>query len=381
VNSKKRIQLQYRIGDDVQRGAELHNDLFDLLAAVHEHGSIVHASAALDRSYRFTWGQLKRWEELLGQPLIEWVQGQRARLTPYALRLVWAERQARVRMTPHLEALRAQLAHVFAQAEQPGLEVIDVWASHDLGLPRLQAMAADAQLHLNLQFVGSEDALRALQDGRCHVAGFHVPRLHQGSDVFARALRSLLEPGRHKLIGSHRRVQGLMMRKPGLGEGAGIEMLAQGALRFVNRQPGSGTRLLMDHLVQAAGIAPERIDGYLNRVEHTHVAVAAAIASGAADAGLGIEAAAREFGLHFTPVIEEDYYLVCLKPALESNAVRRLRTLLQGADWERALSSLAGYALQRPGQVLSMKQALPWWRFDTPKRAAADTPPNRTPSR
>lgn len=365
------IHLQYSFGARGQHGADVENPLFDLLAALQEHGSIRHAADALGLSYRHVWGALRHWEEVLGSPLVVWMQGRRAQLTPFAQRLMWAERQARTRMTPHIEALRAELHHVLRQAHDPDLEVLEILASHDLGLPRLQTLAAPAQrLHLSLRFTGSEDALRSLRDGRCTVAGFHVPSLPQGSDIYAKAWRALLEPGRHKLIGSHRRCQGLMLRK-GMPPLAGVADLATKGWRFVNRQPGSGTRMLMDHLLQAAGVVATRIDGYGSRIEHTHVAVAAAIAAGTADVGPGIEAAAHAFGLDFLPLVEEDYYLVCMKPALDSPAVRRLRAVLASAAWAEALAALPGYSVQRAGAVLSLTQALPWWRFRRSKARAA----------
>lgn len=363
------IHLRYTFEDRGQQGAELENPLFDLLSALQRHGSISRAAQAQGQSYRHMWGALKQWEAVLATPLVLWAKGRHARLTPFAQRLLWAERQARTRLTPHVEALRSELARVFALADDPALQVLDLFASHDLGLPRLVALAeAQHALHLSLRFAGSEEALRSLLDGRCTVAGFHVPRLAQGSPVFSRALRPLLEPGTHKLIGSHWRRQGWMLR-PGTPAPAGVEALAQGGWRFVNRQAGSGTRLLMDHLMQQAGLAPDNVAGYFTRTEDTHVAVAAAVAAGSADVGLGIEAAAREFGLDFAPVVEEDYYLACLKPALETPAVRELRATLASPAWAQALQSLPGYGVQRPGEVLSLTHALPWWHYRRPKAA------------
>ncbi|MDO8419738.1 MAG: substrate-binding domain-containing protein [Rubrivivax sp.] len=357
------IHLRYTLEDRGQQGAEVENPLFDLLSALQQHGSINRAAAVQGQSYRHFWGSLKHWETVLDTPLVLWAKGHHARLTPFAQRLLWAERQARTRLTPHLEALRAELSRVFALADDPALQVLEIFASHDLALPRLPTLAeVQRGLHLSLRFAGSEDALRALLDGRCLVAGFHVPRLSTGSAVFQRALRPLLKPGRHKLIGSHWRRQGFMLR-PSAPAPAGIEDLATGAWRFVNRQPGSGTRLLMDHLLQQAGVRPDSVDGYLSRFEATHVAVAAAVASGAADVGLGIEAAAREFGLDFQPIADEDYYLVCLAPTLETPAVQGLRATLASTAWALALQGLPGYGVQRPGEVLSLTRALPWWSY------------------
>lgn len=366
------VHLQYSFESRGQRGAEIENPLFDLLGAVHAHGSIRHAAAALGASYRHVWGALKHWEAVLGQPLVRWAKGQPARLTPFALRLLAAERAARVRMTPHIEALRAELERVRALALDERQLVLEVFASHDLALPALRDLCAARGLHLGLRFAGSVDALRALAHGRCTVAGFHVPALPGGSPVFARALKPLLAPGRHKLIGALRRTQGLMLR-PGLApRPASLADVAAQRWRFVNRQPGSGTRLLMDHLLHDAGLDAAAIAGYGGRCEDTHVAVAAAIAHGEADVGPGIEAAARAAGLDFVPLADEDYHLVCLADALESPAVRVLREVLASPAWAQTVAALPGYAPSpQAGQVLSLTQALPWWRYRTPRRGAA----------
>jgi putative molybdopterin biosynthesis protein len=365
------VHLQYSFETSDQRGAALHNPLFDLLQAVHEQGSIRHAAGALGASYRHVWGALKRWEATLGEPLVVWTQGQPARLTPFADRLLWAETRARTRLTPHIEALRVELEHVLAEALDGSQHVLTIFASHDLALPRLRELAgARHGLHIELRFAGSVDALRALAQGRCLVAGFHVPPLAGGSVLFARALKPLLKPGQHKLIGCLRRRQGLMLpaqHRLAWSGLADLKRLAGGELRFVNRQPGSGTRLLMDHLLAEQGLDPQRIPGYLAAPEDSHVAVAAAVASGLGDIGPGIEAAARQFGLGFVPLVDEDYFLVCLKDTLAHPAVAKLRTLLASPEWPQALSDLAGYEPRRSGEVLALTQALPWWHFRAPK--------------
>ena len=283
------VHLQYSFETAEQRGAALHNPLFDLLSAVHEHGSIQHAAKALGASYRHIWGALKRWEETLGEPLVTWAQGQPARLTPFADRMLWAETRARTRLVPHIEALRAELERVLADALDGSQHVLTVFASHDLALPLLRDTASAGHgLHIDLRFAGSVDALRALAQGRCLVAGFHVPPLSGGSALFSAALKPLLKPGVHKLIGGVRRTQGLMVRPREALRVRGLPDLAGPAgqqARFVNRQPGSGTRLLMDHLLAEQGIAPAQVRGYFDAPEDSHLAVAAAIASGAGDVG------------------------------------------------------------------------------------------------
>jgi putative molybdopterin biosynthesis protein len=368
------VHLQYSFQPDGQRGAEVQNPLFDLLWAVREHGSIQHAAKAMGASYRHVWGALKQWEEVMGEALVTWTQGQPSRLTPFADRLLWAETRARTRLTPHIEALRAELERVLAEALDGSQHVLPIYASHDLALPLLRDLASQQQrLHIDLRFAGSVDALRALAEGRCLVAGFHVPPLQGGARVFAQALKPLLKPGRHKLIAFSRRAQGLMVAKGNPLRLRSLSDLADAARRpprFIPRQSGSGTRLLTDHLLLQQGIAPEAIAGHDSPPEDSHMAVAAAIASGVGDVGMGLAAAAQAFGLDFVPVMDEDYFLVCLKDALDHPAVLKLREVLACEAWHQAVASLPGYSSAQGGEVLSLVRALPWWNFRHAKHAA-----------
>ena len=370
TSPRRGIHLEYRFAPDAaQRGATLRNPLVDLLRTLRDTGSISAAARALSGSYRHTWGALKHWEDVLGAPLVVWAKGQPARLTPLAERLLWAETRARTRLTPHIEALRSELERVLTLAFDGTHEALTIYASHDLALPLLRDQADAHGLHIDLRFAGSTDALQALAHGRCEVAGFHVPLLSAGKQPpFARALKGLLKPGRHKLIACHRRTQGLIVAHGNPHHLQGMADLARAGLRFINRQPGSGTRLLTEHLLAEAGIAPERLSGFHGPCEDTHVAVAAAVASGVADVGVGIAAAAVQFNLGFVPLSDEAYYLVCLKDALERPGVVRLRELLASAAWASAVRSLAGCAAAADaGAVLALTQALPWWHYRKPR--------------
>jgi putative molybdopterin biosynthesis protein len=357
------LHLRYAFEPGEQRGATLGNPLFDLLTAVLEVGSIRHAAQVLGCSYRYLWGSLRKWEQVLGEPLIIWSQGQRARPTQFAERLLWAERRARTRLQPHIEALRSDLSRVVAEARDQRHQLLTVQASHDMALSVLQQhVAQTADLHLDIRFQGSADALRGLNDRQCLVAGFHVPALRGAAPVFAKALKPLLKPGRHKLIGCSRRIQGLMVRREHASLIRTFPDVIRHRLRFVNRQTGSGTRMLIDHLMQEHSIEPSDLPGYSGLTEETHVAVALCVASGIADVGVGVEAAALEFELHFAPLVEENYFLACLKGNLAHTAVQRLCAALAGSAWGDILANLPGYrpALS-PGKVLVMTEALPWW--------------------
>lgn len=358
------LHLRYAFEPGEQRGAELGNPLFELLAAVMEYGSIRHAAQALGTSYRHAWGSLRKWEKTLGEPLITWSQGHKARPTQFAQRLVWAERRARTRMQPHIEALRSDLARVLAEARDERHQILSLRASHDLALPVLQQHLADsADLHLDIGFQGSVDALRALNDRQCLVAGFHVPPMRGAAPVFAKALKPLLKPRTHKLIACSRRMQGLMLRREHAASVRTFPDVFREGLRFVNRQPGSSTRMLVDHLLDEHSLAPQGVHGVAEHVEHTHVAVGLCVASGVADAGIGVEAAALQFGLHFVPLVEESYFLACLGSSLDHPAVQRLREVLAGAGWRQILANLPGYqAPESPGGLLVIEDTLPWWR-------------------
>ena len=358
------LHLRYAFEPGEQCGAELRNALFELLAAVTEGGSIRHAAKLLNSSYRYVWDSLRKWEAILGEPLVTWSQGKKARPTEFAQRLAWAERRARIRMQPHIEALRSDLERVLIDARDDRDQLLTVRASHDLALPILQQHAARAvNLHLNIGFQGSVDALRALNDRQCLVAGFHVPALSGGAPIFAKALKPWLKPKVHKLIACSRRTQGLMVRKEHAALIHEFPDLVRHGLRFVNRQPGSGTRMLVDHLFHEHAMQPGSVLGDVEHIENTHVAVALCVASGVVDAGVGIEAAALQFGLHFAPLVEENYFLACLAPNIHHPAVNRLREILSGSRWRGILADLPGYRPpESPGSVLVIEDVFPWWR-------------------
>lgn len=348
----------------------IRNPLLDLLHAVEESGSISAAARVLKMSYRHVWGELKRWETELGHELIVWEKGQAARLTEFGNKLLWAERQAQARLSPQIEALRADLERAFAVAFDDATHVVTLYASHDDALTALRTHAASRhQLHLDIRFTGSVDAIRALNEGRCVMAGFHTRHQPGPGSLTEKTYKPLLKPGLHKIIGFARRTQGLLVAKGNPLRLTSLPDLKKTRARFVNRALGTGTRVLFDELLAQAALGAADITGYAH-TEPSHSAVAQAIAAGQADAGLGIEAAARARGLDFVPLAEEDYHLVCLKSALEEPAVQALCQVLQNQAWQDELQQLPGYSLVSPhmaGKVLSLRKTLPWWNYRTEK--------------
>lgn len=359
-----KVELSYLLSPTRSKDTLIRNPLMDMLHAVRAHGSISKASKALDLSYRHVWGALKDWEQTLGRTLIVWDKGQRARLTEFGEKLLWAERQAQARLAPQIESLRGDIERAFSTAFDDDTHVLTLYASHDAALSALRDQAAAHGLHLDIRFMGSVDAIAALNAGRCTMAGFHTLD-HPGSkSISAHIYRSLLKPGLHKLIGFAHRTQGLMVARGNPQRLTGLADLARPGVRYVNRAEGTGTRVLLDELLADAGVQASGIAGYDSQ-EPSHAAVAQAIAGGAADVGLGIESAAREKGLGFVPLTQERYHLVCLKSELPTPAVQALLRELLSPAWQVTLDQLPGYSGEsaQAGKVLSMRATLPWWNY------------------
>ncbi len=222
--------------------------------------------------------------------------------------------------------------------------------SHDLVLDLAASAlrAEDPLVTLASSNVGSLGGLVALRDGLCHLAGSHLLDPATGEYTLP-YLDRLLGAGEVAVVRLLHRDQGLMVAAGNpLGLG-GIEDLRRDGVRYVNRQRGAGTRVLLDYELGRLGISPDAIDGYA-REEPTHLAVAAAVAAGRADAGLGIMAAARAFGLDFVPVTREPYDLVVAADAMDSPLLAPLWALLRSDRFQAAVTDLGGYATKEMGR-------------------------------
>jgi putative molybdopterin biosynthesis protein len=220
--------------------------------------------------------------------------------------------------------------------------------SHDLVLDVAASALRgdDPGLTLASSNVGSLGGLVALRDGLCHVAGSHLLDPATGEYTLPYVDRVLggVDVAVVRLV---HREQGLIVA-PGNPLGlTGIEDLRR--VRYVNRQRGAGTRVLLDHELARRGIDPTEVDGY-TREEHTHLAVAAAVAAGRADAGLGILAAARAFGLDFVPVAREPYDLVLRAETVDDPLLAPLWDLLDRESFRAEVTALGGYDCAEMGR-------------------------------
>ena len=225
--------------------------------------------------------------------------------------------------------------------------------SHDLvlDLAAVALRSSDPGVTLASSNVGSLGGLVALRDGRCHLAGSHLLDPQTGEytlpylpRVFGRDT-ALSDVAVIRLV---HREQGLIVAAGNPLGITGVEDLSRPGLRYVNRQRGAGTRVLLDHELRRRHIASDDILGY-HREEHTHLAVAAAVAAGRADAGLGVLAAARPFGLDFVPVAQEPYDLVVTQEAYDSGVLAPLWALLADEKFRASVEALGGYSSAETG--------------------------------
>ena len=208
----------------------------------------------------------------------------------------------------------------------------------------------DGKMYVSSSHVGSMGGIMAVRRGEAHAAGCHL--LDTDTGVYNKAyIRKYFPNGGVKLVRCVGRQQGLMLSH---GNPLGIKKFADigdGKVRFVNRQKGSGTRILTDYLCKKDGVRAEDIYGY-EREELTHTAVAAQIAGNTADAGMGIYSAAKLYDLDFLPICEEEYDLLIPDSEWDSPQVQALLKTLKSDAFREKILSMGGYSLTNPGEII-----------------------------
>jgi len=333
-----------------ENGARLDPRLIPLLREIGRRATLRAAAAQLGISYRSAWDMLLAQSEAAGGTLVTLEQGRGAKLTPLAERLLAADEAAR----SQLLRLEPGLAVVLAAGERGAKgRALRVAASHD---PLLAAFvdepATRAELALELQFKGSADSLAEYAAGRADLAGFHVP-LRDSAAAGEDSLLARLSARRDRLIRFAEREQGLMLAPGNPKRIRALADLARKGLLFVNRQRGSGTRLLFDQLLAEQGIDAADIGGYRDE-EFTHLAVAVSVAAGRADAGFGVHAAAARFGLEFVPLQRERYWFAVRARNVDDAPLERFRAGLAGRAFKRIARGFVGYDVSGAGEVCAI---------------------------
>ncbi|MCB9150552.1 MAG: molybdopterin biosynthesis protein [Caldilineaceae bacterium] len=256
------------------------------------------------------------------------------------------------------DAVTVALLHPPARIDQ----TIVVIGSHDMALDLLadqlsqrtsgQNISLKENRFLSSAHVGSMGGLLALQRGEAHMAGAHLLDEESG-DYNVGYIRQMLTPHgvRVVLLRFVQRQQGLMVARGNPKDIRTLDDLLRPDVAFVNRQRGAGTRVLLDYELKQRGLDARAIQGYA-RQEYTHLAVAAAVKSGAADCGLGILAAARALELDFVPLLQERYDLVIPLVHYESELLAPLLRAIRTPEFAQRVQELGGYEVAGMGDVI-----------------------------
>ncbi|MDM8000455.1 MAG: substrate-binding domain-containing protein [Dehalococcoidia bacterium] len=226
---------------------------------------------------------------------------------------------------------------------------LSIVASHDLALNMLVSRLRhkNPEMKVRVTYAGSLAGLIALQEGRADLAGIHLLDAETGEYNYP-YVKHLL-PGRQvAIVHLACRIQGLMFAAGNPKRIKGIEDLRRPDITLVNRQKGSGTRVLLDQGLRKLGIAPPEVKGYAHEVD-THLAVARNIAQGKADVGLGIEPAARACHIDFLPLIKERYDLVIPMENYQTKKLKQVLEIIASKDFQKAVTEAGGYDTSETG--------------------------------
>jgi len=352
---KAKLETSVRLGRDALY--PLPAELIVLLKAIRRHGSLVRAASEAAISYRHAWGLLGRWEAITGRKLAKLTRGHGTGLTTFGERFAdignWLER----RVDRRFDGMGRDLVEYLNVGAEPRPQRVRVHASHDIALIKLKERL-EPQLALDLRFEGSLTSLDSLARGECDVAGFHLPDpprlLGNLLGEFGRRLSSR----EHYVVALLSRHQGLMFGRALARRVRRVNDIARLGLRFVNRERGSGTRLLFDALLARDGVSSDDIPGY-DQEEYTHMATAATVRAGvSSDIAFGIEAAAKAYGLHFVPMVAEHYYLACRRTSPARIAIDAIVTAARSTAFTRAVARIGGYDTKITGVEAPLRRLL-----------------------
>lgn len=289
-----------------------HYPMHELLRLLNEIGETGNLSIAADRcnySYRKAWDMLRQFEKLFNLPLVEKQRGKGSKLSEQGKKLLDI-------INTNNKLLNEKISIATANATDALNELVSnsaqlkIFASDSEKIQQLRQQNLPIEIYID----GSIQALKAYKDKKCEIAGFHISseKNHQNqldyySDFFDENDQFLFVEERQQGLISH-------PEHPVHS----LQQMVDQQLNFVNRQAGSGTRLLLDTLLQEQNISQAHLKGYFHE-EHTHLAVASMVSSRQADAGLGIQTAAVKLNLHFTAISSEMYFVVfkSLNPKLQ----------------------------------------------------------------
>lgn len=321
-----------------------------LLVLINEQGSLARVCESEQLSYRHTWGLLQEGGDLFDTPLVEMTRGKGTRLTPLGEKLIWAERLTRARLEPALQNLASEISHELGRLmDAPGSQ-LSIRAAHCFGMEHLCHTLQNQRLSVRTDWCEAPEALGALLDSQCDMAGFHTGT--NGRMPVEQQLTDMgLKPEEHMVMVLSRRQQGLMVKAGNPRKLYALTDLLDTTVRVVQRPAGSATRALFDSLLQQESIDAAQLTCAPAR-ERTHDAVAAAVSGDLADAGFGLEAAARRFGLDFIPLVADHYLLALDKGRLKQQQLNTLKSVMAQPAFTGEINALPGYDARQAGHII-----------------------------
>lgn len=248
------------------------------------------------------------------------------------------------------EAVQVELLRDFEKIENTVVSI----GSHDLVMDIINnhIHSMDSRMDLSSAHTGSMGGIMALRKGECHLAPIHL--LDEKTGVYnVPVLQKYLKEKEIILVKGFGRMQGFMVQKGNPKNIDSLKDLAREDISFVNRQKGSGTRVLLDYRLNKKGMDKEEIKGY-NREMTTHMSVAAAVSSKTADVGLGVYSAARTMNLDFIPLAEEEYDFAIVKDEMENPKMKTFIKVIKSKELKEELRELGGYTFKNTGKVVKI---------------------------
>jgi len=306
--------------------------LSQLLKDIESGSSLVVASKRSGTSYRGAWGKLNEVEVTLGMPLIVRTKGHGSKLTEFGSFLF--------KFIDEMQAGHLKYGHSYQETLLKEINQIQKaesarWKFLSSSDSIIQKAIREVK-GFSLKIAGSGESLERLLNKEAHLAGYHVSDKQSSKAIFQRLSKNDIQ-----IYPVMKRTQGLFVEKGNPLHIRSIEDLLNPKIRFINRQIGSGTRLLLDTLLIQEGIEPLDINGYLQE-EFTHSAVANAILAGKADVGVGVKNIALENGLGFIPLKDEIFFIAMHDEMVaqpeSSKLIRKIRSLSSDTPGYKAVS-------------------------------------------
>ncbi len=294
-----------------QRSLDL-THIGNLLKSVEQGKTLAAAAKDLNVSYRTVWNELKEAEQELGCKFLDRIKGHGSRITPAGRLLISSLERLDLQLAGETQRLADDIGMKLANHIKKKFDQFIFCSSND---PLIELISPKFD-EIEFETMGSGHALDRLLEEKASIAGFHVSDPQE-----IKGIQDHLQRRNLTVVPLMQRVQGLILAKRNPLKIKSVRDLARPEVRFINRQKGAGTRLLLDRLLEREGLKTKQIKGYAHE-EFTHNAIATSILAGQADAGMGLQYIAKEYGLHFIPIETETFYLA-MKPQLRENKTIR----------------------------------------------------------